>query len=209
MNLELFSAFLLITLVLVIVPGPIVTLVISTGATHGTRAALIAVAGSTLGNALLIGAIAFGLNVIIRYTAEIFELLRWLGAAYLVWLGIQAWMQTWRHAGEAAAAIKLPRHRVHFRRGLMVALSNPKTIAFFTAFLPQFIDPRLPAGYQLAIMCAVSVPLAALSDAGWAIAAGAGRSFFLRRANAKWLGRLSALALVGGGIWLSLARRPG
>lgn len=205
MNLELFSAFLLITFILVIVPGPIVTLVISTGATQGTRAALITVAGSTLGNALLIGAIGFGLNVIIRYTAEIFELLRWVGAAYLVWLGIQAW----RHAGAAGAAIALPRDRVHFRRGLVVALSNPKTIAFFTAFLPQFVDSHLPAGYQLAVMCAVAVPLAALSDAVWAVAAGAGRSFFLRRANAKWLGRLSGLALVGGGIWLSLARRPG
>jgi len=204
-NLELFSAFLLITLVLVVVPGPIVTLIISTGATQGTRAALFTVAGSTLGNALLISTIAFGLNVIIRYMAEIFEALRWLGAAYLVWLGIQAW----RHAGAASAVIALPRGHVHFRRGLLVALSNPKTIAFFTAFLPQFIDPRYPAGYQLAVMCAVSVPLAAVSDAGWAIAAGAGRTFFLKRANAKWLGRISGLALIGGGVWLSLARRPG
>ena len=107
-------------------------------------------------------------QLIIRYTAEIFELLRWAGAAYLVWLGVQAW----RHAGTASATIALPRDHVHFRRGLLVALSNPKTIAFFTAFLPQFIDPQLPAGTQLAVMCAVSVPLAALSDAGWAIAAG-------------------------------------
>jgi len=204
-NLELFSTFLLITLVLVVVPGPIVTLVISTGATQGTRAALITVAGSTLGNAVLIGAIAFGLNVVIRYTAAIFEVLRWVGAAYLVWLGVQAW----RHAGAANAAIAVPRDHVHFRRGLVVALSNPKTIAFFTAFLPQFVDPHYPAGVQLAVMCAVSVPLAALSDGGWAIAAGAGRTFFLTRANAKWLGRASGLALIGGGLWLSLARRPG
>jgi homoserine/homoserine lactone efflux protein len=205
MNLELFTAFLLISFVLVILPGPVVTLVIATGATQGTRAALITVAGSTLGNALLIGAIAFGLNVVIHYTAEIFEVLRWVGAAYLVWLGIQAW----RHAGEAAATLALPRDHVHFRRGLMVALSNPKTIAFFTAFLPQFVDPHLPAALQLAVMCAVFVPMAGLSDAGWAIAAGAGRACFLGRANAKWLGRVSGAVLIGGGIWLSLARRPG
>ncbi len=205
MNLELFSTFLLITLVLVVVPGPIVTLVISTGATQGTRAALITVAGSTLGNAVLIGAIAFGLNVVIRYTAAIFEVLRWVGVAYLLWLGVQAW----RHAGAVNAAIAVPRDHVHFRRGLVVALSNPKTIAFFTAFLPQFVDPHYPAGFQLAVMCAVSVPLAALSDGGWAIAAGAGRAFLLTRANTKWLGRSSGLALIGGGLWLSLARRPG
>lgn len=205
MNLELFSAFLLINLVLVVVPGPIVTLIISTGATQGTRAALITVAGSTLGNALLIATIAFGLNVIIQHTAEIFELLRWLGAAYLVWLGVQAW----RHAGEAGAELTLRRGHVHFRRGLLVALSNPKTIAFFTALLPQFIDPRYPAGTQLAVMCAVAVPLAAVSDAAWAIAAGAGRTFFLKRGNSRWLARISGMALIGGGIWLSLARRPG
>jgi threonine/homoserine/homoserine lactone efflux protein len=166
---------------------------------------LITVAGSTLGNALLIAAIAFGLNVVIRYTAEIFEVLRWAGAVYLVWLGIQAW----RHAGEAGPKLALPRGHVHFRRGLMVALTNPKTIAFFTAFLPQFVDPHYPAGFQLAVMCAVFVPMAGVSDAAWAIAAGAGRTFFLRGANAKWLGRLSGAVLIGGGIWLSLARRPG
>jgi homoserine/homoserine lactone efflux protein len=77
MNLQLFSAFLLITLILVPTPGPIVTLIISTGAMRGTRAALITVAGSTLGNAILIGAIALGLNVVIRYTEAIFEVLRW------------------------------------------------------------------------------------------------------------------------------------
>jgi homoserine/homoserine lactone efflux protein len=204
MNWQLFSAFLLITAILVVTPGPIVTLVIATGATQGTRAALITVAGTTLGTALVITATGLGLNVVIRYTAEIFEILRWVGAGYLVWLGIQSW----RHAAGATAAVALPRGHVHFRRGFMVAASNPKTIAFFTAFLPQFIDPQYPAGFQLAVMCAVSVPMAGLSDASWGIAAGLGRGFFQRRANAKWLGRISGVTLIGGGIWLSLARRP-
>ena len=203
MNDELFTAFLLITLVLVIVPGPIVTLVISTGATRGARAGLITVAGSTTGNALLITGIALGLSIVIQYAAEIFEWLRWIGAAYLIWLGIQAW----RHAG-APAAMQEPRGHVYFRRGFLVAISNPKTIAFFTAFLPQFVDPHLPAGHQLLVMCSVAITMAGLTDAGWAIVAGAGRSYFLQRANAKWLGRVSGLALLGGGIWLSLARRP-
>ena len=204
MNYQLFSAFLLITFVLVIVPGPIVTLVIATGATNGTRPALITVAGSTTGNALLISAIALGLSIVIQYAAVIFEYLRWIGAAYLVWLGIQAW----RHSG-AAAALAPPRGHVYFRRGFLAAISNPKTIAFFTAFLPQFLDPALPAGHQLLVMCTVAITMAALTDCAWAVLAGAGRSFFLQRANAKWLGRLSGTALIGGGIWLSLARRPG
>lgn len=203
MNTELFTAFLLITFVLMLTPGPIVTLVISTGARDGTRAALVTVAGTTLGNTILIATIAFGLGFILRHAEVLFEVLRWVGAAYLLWLGIQAW----RHAGRDTA-VNAPRKGVHFTRGLLVALSNPKTIAFFTAFLPQFVDPALPVERQLLVMCVVSVLIAATVDSLWGAAAGAGRAFFLAPARARLLGRLSGLALVGGGIWLSLARRP-
>jgi threonine/homoserine/homoserine lactone efflux protein len=204
MNLELFSAFLLLTVILVLTPGPIVTLVISTAATQGVRAGLITVAGSTFGNALLISGIAFGLSLVIQHAAVIFEWLRWIGAAYLIWLGVQSW----RHAGVAAAIVP-PRGHVYFRRGFVAAITNPKTIAFFTAFLPQFIDPGLPAGHQLLVMCVVAVTMASVTDCAWAMMAGAGRSFFLGKASAQWLGRVSGLALIGGGVWLSLARRPG
>ena len=203
MNIELFTAYILITLVLVMTPGPIVTLVISTGATQGVRAALTTVAGTTLGNAILLTAIAFGLSWVLANALVLFEALRWCGAAYLIWLGVQAW----RHAGKGGAG-PAPSGRVHFTRGVLVALSNPKTIVFFTAFLPQFIDPNLPAGRQLAAMCVVSVLLAAVTDSTWAAASGLGRAWFMKPARAKLLGRLSGSALIGGGIWLSLARRP-
>lgn len=203
MNYHLFSAFLLITFVLVIVPGPIVTLVVSTAATRGTGAALVTVIGTTLGNAALLACIALGLNWILKTSAEVFEVLRWVGAAYLIWLGIQ----TWRTAGHAAEAAP-PRRRVHILRGFLVAITNPKTIAFFTAFLPQFVDPNLPAGRQLAVMCAVSVALAAVTDSSWGVAAGLGRAWFMQSWRTKLLGRLSGLALISGGLWLSLARRP-
>ena len=145
MNYHLFSAFLLITFVLVIVPGPIVTLVIATGATRGIRAALITVIGTTLGNAALLA--------------------------------------------------------------FLVAVTNPKTIAFFTAFLPQFLDPALPVEWQLFVMCAVTVVLAGLTDAAWAVAAGLGRAWFMKPRRNALLGRLSGVVLIGGGLWLSLARR--
>ncbi len=203
MNVELFAAFVLITIVLIITPGPIVTLVISTGATQGSRAALITVAGTTLGNALLLSAIALGLDWVHAHADLLFESLRWTGAAYLVWLGVQAW----RHAGEGGERL-IETGRRQFGRGLLVALSNPKTIVFFTAFLPQFIDPHLPAGPQLAAMCAVSVCLAGASDCAWAVASGLGRAWFIKPARAKLLGRLSGTVLIGGGLWLSLVRRP-
>jgi len=204
MNWELFAAFFLITVVLVVTPGPIVTLVIATGAREGIGAGLTTVAGTTLGNAILLAAIAFGLSWVVNNMAMLFEVMRWVGAAYLVWLGIQAWL----HAGDTGTA-NVPRGQVHFWRGFAVALSNPKTIAFFTAFLPQFVDPALPVERQLAVMCAVSVLLAACTDSAWAVAAGLGRARFLQTWRAKLLGRLSGVALIGGGLWLSLARRPG
>jgi threonine/homoserine/homoserine lactone efflux protein len=203
MNWELFAAFLVITAVLIIVPGPIVTLVIATGAREGIRPALTTVAGTTVGTALLLAAIACGLSWVVKNAAVLFEVLRWAGAAYLIWLGIQAW----RHAGESTGAPPPPGH-VHFARGVLVALSNPKTIAFFTAFLPQFVDPSLPVEPQLAVMCTVSVVIAACTDSAWAVAAGLGRAWFMTSSRAKLLGRLSGVALIGGGVWLSLARRP-
>jgi threonine/homoserine/homoserine lactone efflux protein len=203
MNYELFTAFVLITMVLIITPGPVVTLVIATGATHGVRAALTTALGTTIGNAILITAIAVGLSWVLKNAGELFEVLRWAGVAYLVWLGIQAW----RSAGRIAEAP--PRTRVHFWRGMTVALTNPKTIAFFTAFLPQFVDPSLPAERQLFVMCVTSILITWVFDSCWATASGMGRAWFMQPSRAKFLGRMSGVVLIGGGIWLSLARRPG
>jgi homoserine/homoserine lactone efflux protein len=200
MNWDLFAAFLIITTVLIIVPGPIVTLVIATGASQGVRAALITVAGTSVGNAVLLGAIAFGLGWVLQNAATLFEIMRWVGAAYLIWLGIQAW----RHAGTLKPS--LVGGGVNFSRGFTVAVSNPKTIGFFTAFLPQFIDPHLPVAPQLAVMCSVSALLAALSDSLWAVASGLSHAWLMKPARAKFLGRISGAVLIGGGIWLSLAR---
>jgi threonine/homoserine/homoserine lactone efflux protein len=202
MNWQLFAGFLVITIVLILVPGPIVTLLISTSATKGMRAGLVTAAGTSTGNALLLLIIALGLDWVLGHAIYLFELLRWLGAAYLVWLGIQAW----RRAGWPDA---LPLgNRVLFSRGFLVAISNPKTIAFFTAFLPQFVDPSLPDARQLMVMCVVSVLLAALGDSCWVIASGLGRAWFMKSSRAKLLGRASGVTLIGGGLWLSLTRRP-
>jgi homoserine/homoserine lactone efflux protein len=179
-----------------------VTLVISTGATRGVRAGLVTVAGTSTGNALLLAAIALGLSWVLSHAIYLFELLRWAGVAYLILLGVRAWRSAGRQQQLTTG------NHVHFWRGFLVALSNPKTVAFFTAFLPQFVDPTRSAGRQLAVMCAVTVLLAALSDSCWAVASGLGRAWFMAPARARLLGRASGLTLIGGGIWLSLARRP-
>lgn len=202
MNAELFIAFLLITIVLFATPGPIVTLVVATGGAHGVRPALITVAGTTLGNAVLVGAIAAGLSWILTNALPLFDLLRLAGAAYLIWIGFQAW----RQAGKTGALPVEP-DRVQFMRGFYVAISNPKTIVFFTAFLPQFVDPALPSGQQLLVMVVTSVGVGAVMDAGWAVASGYGRRWFQSASRTRALGRLSGAVLMGGGLWLALTRR--
>jgi homoserine/homoserine lactone efflux protein len=202
MNWQLFAGFVAVTVVLLLTPGPIVTLVISTSTAHGLRAGLITVAGTSTGNAVLLVAIACGVKFVLGHALYVFEMLRWCGVAYLLWLGVRAW----RRASQPAPPA--PRGQVHFWRGVGVALTNPKTLAFFTAFLPQFVDPTKPAAMQLTVMCAVSVLMAACSDSCWAIASGAGRVWFARPARTRALGRLSAVTLIGAGIWLSFARRP-
>lgn len=202
MSWHLFSTFLVIAIVLFLTPGPIVTLVVTTGARSGVRAALTTVAGGVTGNALLLACIAFGPNWILQISAEIFDFLRWIGPAYLVCLGVMAW----RHAGAPDKASG-PRGHVHAWRGLVVALTSPKTTAFFTAFLPQFIDPTLPVERQLLVMCVTSVLLGGILDSGWAIAAGLGRAWFMKPARTRLLNRVSGVVLIRGGLWLSLPRR--
>jgi threonine/homoserine/homoserine lactone efflux protein len=136
----------------------------------------------------------------------LFDVLRVAGAAYLVWLGVGMWRTAGR--GPAAGDAPPPRGRAHAARGFLVALSNPKTASFFSAFLPQFVDPALPAEFQLAALWAAAVALAALFDSCWGVAAGLGRAWFAAPARAKLLGRFSAVALVVGGVWLALVRRP-
>ena len=204
MNWDLFAAYLIITLVLVDharadrhaghrdgrEPGR------ARGAGHGCRYDVSAMhSSSPRSHSVCPGSC--------RTPPSCSRCLRWAGAAYLIWLGIKAW----RHAGAATAPIS--KRGVNFSRGLTVALTNPKTIAFFTAFLPQFVNPKLPVATQLIVMCAVSVLLAALTDSSWAIVSGLGRAWFIKPARAKLLGRISGIVLIGGGVWLSLARRPG
>jgi threonine/homoserine/homoserine lactone efflux protein len=204
MNWQLFSAFFVITTILIIVPGPVVTLVIATGAQRGIRPALATVLGTMAGTAVLLAGIGFGLGWLLKMSSELFEIMRWAGAAYLFWLGIQAW----RHAGDPVPKLE-PRGHVFATRGFMVAVTNPKTIAFFTAFLPQFIDQTLPVGFQILVYSVTALLIAAVLDSCWAVAAGLGRAWFLKPHHNKILGRISGVVLMGGGVWLSLARRPG
>jgi homoserine/homoserine lactone efflux protein len=203
MSLELYAAFLVACLVIIIVPGPTVTLVIANGLRHGRRAGLLNVAGTQVGLAVMIGIVGIGLTSLIEAMGHWFDWLRLAGAAYLVWLG---W-KMFRSSGEGRAAeAPRPPRGGFVMQGAIVALGNPKTLLFFGAFFPQFIDPARDQGLQIAIMGVTAMLIAAISDSAYAIASGrAGRALSARRM--RLLSRASGGFLIGGGVWLALSRR--
>ncbi len=203
MSVELYAAYLLACIVIVIVPGPTVTLIIANSLRHGTRAGLLNVAGTQLGLAVMIGVVGIGLTSLIATMDQWFDWLRLAGAAYLVWLG---WKMI-RSGGSnvAGEAPKGPRGGF-MMQGAAVALSNPKTLIFFGAFFPQFIDPARDHGLQIGIMGVTAMIVAAVSDSLYALASGrAGRLLSARRV--RLMSRVGGGFLIGGGLWLALSRR--
>jgi threonine/homoserine/homoserine lactone efflux protein len=202
MSPEIYLAYLVATIVIIVVPGPTVTLIIANSLSHGVRAGLVNVAGTQLGIALMIALVGVGLASLIAALGWWFEVVRLLGAAYLVYLGIKLI----RSSGALGTTKKVPTPRVgFFLQGFLVAISNPKTLVFFGAFIPQFIDPARDYAVQVATMGATAIVVASISDGLYAIlVGGAGRR--LSEVRVRWLSRISGGMLIGGGIWLALTR---
>jgi threonine/homoserine/homoserine lactone efflux protein len=189
-------AFLLASLVLSLTPGPGVVYIVTRTLAQGRRAGLASVAGVALGNlGNAIGA-SIGLAALFAVSSFAFTLVKLAGAAYLVWLGVRAWRA--ERGAAATPSFEAPRLARIFRDGFMVALLNPKTALFFAAFLPQFIDPAGSAIAQSVALGALFVAIAAATDAGYALAAGAAAPALLRSGAGRGWGRwLTAGAYLG------------
>lgn len=208
MNLHLFLAYCLAVAILVLIPGPVVTLVVANSLSHGSRSGLATVAGASIGNAILLGATAVGLVAFFALMSAIFEVVRWTGALYLIWLGIRAWRANGGE-GPAMASPAKKSSRTVFVQGFLIAITNPKAIIFYIAFLPQFVDPHLPAGPQLLAMIATMIVMALLSDSAYALLAGRARGWFTAPGRRRLQGRVTGTLLIGLGCGLLLARRAG
>lgn len=201
MSLEVYLAYVAACIALALLPGPVVTLVIATGLRHGTRAALVNVAGAQVGLAAVIAIVAVGLTSLMATMGLWFEWVRLLGAAYLIWLGIGL-----IRSPSLLPAVEAPPPRGgFFLQGLVVLLSNPKVLVFFGAFIPQFIDPARPQLPQVVILGLTFMVAAACSDGVYALLAGRARSILSAR-RARLLSRVSGGFMIGGGIWLALSR---
>ncbi|MEK9662266.1 MAG: LysE family transporter, partial [Alphaproteobacteria bacterium] len=161
----LWLTYVAACIVVVVVPGPTVTVIVANSLRFGPRAGLANVAGTQLGLAVMIGVLALGLEAIVASMAVLFDVVRIAGAAYLVWLGVRMWRARGSLADAAAVA---PRRRAFFWQGLLVVLSNPKVLLFFGAFIPQFVDAGGNVTAQTALLGATFMAAATLLDACYA-----------------------------------------
>lgn len=202
MSLELYLAYLAACVVLVIVPGPTVTLIVANSLAHGTRAGMLNIAGTQLGLALMIGVVLLGLASLVAAMGWWFDWLRIAGAAYLVWLG---W-KLLRSSVSFARMENAPKPRVgFFWQGFLVLLSNPKMLLLFGAFFPQFINPKGDYVLQVVLLGVTAMAVAFVFDSAYAIMSGRARAVLSER-RVRFVNRASGLCLIGGGLWLALQR---
>ncbi len=202
MSLELYLAYVLAGIVLVIVPGPTVTVIIANSLAHGTRAGLLNVAGTQVGLFLMMGIVVLGLASVIETMGVWFDWLRLLGAAYLIYLG---WKLV-RDTGSFAVRGSAPKPRGgFFWQGFVVILSNPKALLLFGAFIPQFVDPNGDYVGQVILLGTTFIVIAAIFDAGYAVLTGRAGAF-LSRKRVQLVSRMSGIFLIGGGVWLAFTR---
>lgn len=206
MNPHLWLAFLITATVMAFVPGPAVLYVAGQGMRHGARKAVAANLGILSGNAVWFTASALGLATLIAVAAPLFIVLKWLGVAYLAWLGLCAW----RDAVRGSGALKIPRATPAgarmWRQGVLLQLANPKAILFFTALLPQFIEPARAIAPQVFLLAVTSIVSEFFVLAAYAWLAARGGALLLARPRlARASDAAAGTCLIGAGIGLALA----
>jgi homoserine/homoserine lactone efflux protein len=198
MALELWLAFCATEAALCFTPGPAVLFVVSCAMTRGARAGLAAALGILAGNTFYFALSATGIAAVIVASSWLFSLLKWAGAAYLVWLGVRMLLQ---RAARTPAPSSAPQPaRRAFARGFVVQAANPKALVFFVALLPQFIDAAAPVGRQLFVLGASSLAIECTVLALYVALAVRTR----RLAGARWAGPLER---VGGGFLVAAGAR--
>ncbi len=206
MAFELWLAYAIAATIIIVIPGPTILLVITQSLIHGKAATLPLVLGVMLGDALALLLSLFGLGAILATSAFFFTIIKWVGAGYLVYLGISLWRSpsvivTSDETVEYKGAFSL------FMRVFIVTTFNPKGIVFFIAFLPQFVDPALDVVAQLALLGVTFVVIGTLNAAMYAIFSGALKRFLQREKARRWFNRCGGTALVGAGVFTAVAQR--
>jgi len=199
----LYAGFVLATAILILIPGPNVALIVANSVGRGTRFGLLTVAGTSSAVVVQLGLTALGLTAVLGTLAMWFEWIRWIGVAYLLYLGLRQWFA--RPVDLTRVAPQRRSWRAIALQAFLVGLTNPKTLLFYGAFFPQFIDPGRPIGPQVGVLCVTFLVVATVLDSGWAVAAG--RARWLLASRPRLRNRLSGGCLIGAGVGLALAHR--
>lgn len=207
MDFTLWLTFVAATTALLLIPGPTVLLVLSYAIGHGRRVAVSTALGVALGDFVAMTASLLGLGALVMASATLFVALKWIGAAYLVYLGVRLF-QSADNARPAQIATAADVSLSHvFGHAAAVTALNPKSIAFFIAFVPQFIRPDAPLLPQFAILIGTFVGLAALNSLAYALLAARLRGWIGRPSVITWLTRLGGGALIAMGVLTATLRR--
>lgn len=214
MPIELWLAYAATSTLLLLLPGPTVLLVIGYAMKDGRGAARWLAPGVALGDFTSMSCSLLGLGAVLATCGELFFILKWLGACYLCYLGVRMFMAPVpseardREEMEALPA-SLPSQRGFrmFAHAYAVTATNPKTIAFFTAFLPQFMTPGAPLAPQILVLMGTFLTLAFANVLAYALLAGSMRSLIARPRTMRFLNRLSGGLLIGAGVMTATIRR--
>ena len=199
MTFEMWIAFAVTSCVLLAIPGPTVLLVVSYAFGGGRRTGLATVPGVTLGDLTAMTVSLMGAGAVLAASATLFTILKLCGAAYLVWMGIQLW-RTNDGLGKINKSVATPKMGKLFINSYVVTALNPKSIIFFVAFVPQFVDPAAPALQQFVILEATFVFLAMANTALWVFLAGKMKTLFSSRVATVRANRVGGSFLIGAGV---------
>lgn len=202
MSLELYLAFVAASALLILTPGPMVAYLVATTLSHGLRHGLMALIGSAAASVVQLTVVVAGLSLILTVASEAFVWLKWIGVAYLLYLGVKALREP---AEELAPALTHRSDRRTIAEAFLVNLTNPKGLLFHGAFLPLFVSPSAPAAPQLILLAATFIVVAAVLDACWAIFAARLKPLMMRMG--RWRHRITGGVLIGAAGALALVRK--
>ncbi|MCP3966431.1 MAG: LysE family translocator [Lentisphaerae bacterium] len=206
MSLQIWIAFVFAASIILIMPGPTIILVISQATSHGRKSVIPLVAGVLLGDFLAMALSLLGLGSLMIASSELFAAFKWIAAAYLIFIGIKQWLAK-PEISQLSEAYKEKSALSLFRSSFLVTALNPKSIAFFVVFFPQFVKPSHSAFIQFSILGATFLSLAFINVTLYAVFAGELREKISSANTRKVFNRLGGSALIGAGIFTASMQR--
>lgn len=200
MAIEHWLAFVAASAILLAIPGPTILLVISYALSHGRRFAMATVAGVALGDFTAMTASMLGLGALLAASATIFTALKWIGAAYLIYLGVKLWRAPVADPVTGEAPARNEKALRIFLHTYVVTALNPKSIIFFVAFLPQFLDTTKPILTQMVIFETTFLVLATLNAGAYALMASMARQTIRKPSVQRAVNRTGGSLMIGAGL---------